>query len=163
VAAVRKLQDRRDGANIAMRPADLGANLVLRQPNAHLPASFLHTDWALKAHGHRYPACLRLPGKHCDVFMLDVNGDGKPEVLVGSREDAVAAPEIVVLAEDAGGQWSLLARAVLPQADCQSLRDDLAAGKVGTAAAGLADIEIGGVRAHLQPVTPGPACVRGRR
>jgi hypothetical protein len=164
IAAVRKLTNRWQGARMAAGPVDLRANLVPRQPGAKLPESLLRTDWALQDGAYAYPDCLRLPNKRCDAFLLDLNGDSKPEVLLSSRDDgAGTAPDPVVLLEDAQGHWSVLARVALPQADCQALRADLAAGKVGTVPAALADIEIGGVRARLLPAGPSFGCLPHKR
>jgi hypothetical protein len=165
IAVVRSMKNRWNGAALTAQRADLGANLILRQPGARLSASFLQTDWRLKGETYLYPDCLRLPDKRCDAFLLDVNGDGKPEVFLSSRGDEVNAtlPQTVVLAEDAAGNWSALARVMLPQLDCQALRDDLAAGKAAAVPAAQADIEIGGVRGRLQPVTPGFGCLPRKR
>ncbi|CAH0201585.1 hypothetical protein SRABI118_01750 [Massilia sp. Bi118] len=164
IAIVRNMKSRWNRIAPAAQPADLGANLLLRQPGARLPDSFLRTDWALKDDPFLYPDCLREPGKHCDAFQLDVNGDGKPEVFLSTRNEvAGAVPNTVVLAEDAQGQWTALARVMLPRVDCQALREALAAGKVATAPPALADIEIGGARARLQPVAPGYGCISRKR
>jgi hypothetical protein len=164
VAIVRNMKSRWNRIAPAAQPADMKANLIVRQAGARLPDSFLRTDWALKDDVFLYPDCLREPGKRCDAFLLDVNGDGKPEVFLSTRnENAAAVPNTVVLAEDAQGQWSALARVALPQVDCQALREDLAAGKVASLPPALADIEIGGARARLQPVAPGHGCLPRKR
>jgi len=171
IAIVRNMKSRWERVAPLTRRPDLGTNLILHQPGARLPASFLGTDWALKNELNVYPDCLREPGKRCDAFLLDVNGDGKPEVFLSTRDEAatttdvivVGEPDTVVLAEDAKGQWSAIARAVLPPIDCQVLYDDLAAGRAGTAPAPLADIQIGAARARLEPVTPDSGCKPRKR
>jgi hypothetical protein len=160
IAIVRKMSNRWSPAALAARRIDLGANLTIRQAGVRLPDSFLRTDWALKDTPYLYPACLREQDKRCDAFLLDVNGDGKLEVLVSSRDaDAATVPDGVVFVEDGQGQWSALARVRLPQVDCQALRDNLAAGRLGAVAPVLADIEIGGVRARLDPVAQDRGCL----
>jgi hypothetical protein len=168
IAAVRKMESPWDRDRLTARPADLAVNLILHQPGMQLPASFLRTDWTQADDFRSYPECLRLPDKRCDAYLLDVNGDGKPEILVSSRVEPVAAqpaiavysqPQIVVLAEDADGQWSQLATVVLPKADCRALHDKLSTGKVATVRADLADIDIGGVRGRLQPASPSYGCL----
>jgi hypothetical protein len=166
VAMVRKLKSHWDRADMAARPADLGVNLSLRQPGARLPDAFLHTDWALSDKAYLFPDCLRQPDKHCDAYLLDLSGDGKPEVLLfGSRGEEAPAriPQALVFGEDAQGHWQAIARVSLPTVDCKALQEDLAAGKVGTAPSALADIRIGGVQAHLQPLEPGQGCLPGKR
>jgi hypothetical protein len=164
IGIVRKMKSSWDRTALTAQRVDLNSNLMLRQPGARLPDSFLRTDWALKDNLYLYPECLREPGKHCDALLLDVNGDGKPEVLVSSRDDnAATVPDGVVFAEDGQGQWSAIARVNLPQVDCQALRADLAAGKLRAVPPVLADIEIGGARAHLEPVTDGRGCLPRKR
>jgi hypothetical protein len=164
IAIVRKMSNRWSPAALTARRIDLGANLVIRQAGVRLPESFLRTDWTLKDTPYLYPACLREPDKRCDALLLDVNGDGKPEVLVSSRDDdAATVPKSVVFAEDGQGQWSALASVRLPQVDCRALRANLAAGKLRAVAPVLADIEIGGVRAHLEPVLQDRGCLPIKR
>jgi hypothetical protein len=162
VAAVRKLENRWNRDEMTPQAVDLAANLIVRGQGTRLPESFLRTDWRLKDKGYLYPDCLRHPGKQCDAFMLDVTGDGKPEVLLvrSKPADAVIAGghDTLVLAEDAQGQWMALATLALPSVDCNALRGSLAAGKVGAVAATLADIEIGGLRVPLAPVESGGGC-----
>jgi len=160
IAIVRKMSNRWSPAALAARRIDVGANLTIRQAGVRLPDSFLRTDWALKDTPYLYPECLLEQDKRCDAFLLDVNGDGKLEVLVSSRDaDAERVPNGVAFAEDAQGQWSALARVSLPQVDCRALRDNLAAGKLRAVPPVLADIEIGGVRAHLYPVEQDRGCL----
>jgi hypothetical protein len=168
IAAVRKMESPWDRDRLTARPADLAVNVILHQSGMQLPASFLRTDWTQADDFRSYPECLRLPDKRCDAYLLDVNGDGKPEVLIGSPDEPApgrwakaldSQPDVVVLAEDAAGQWSLLARVVLPKADCPALHNSLATGKVGTVRSELADIDIGGVRGRLQPASPSYGCL----
>jgi hypothetical protein len=145
-----------DHNEVAPRPLELAANLHMHPDGARLPDTFLRTDWAARQPSHLYPACLREVGQACDVFLLDVTGDGKPEVLVFERW---AAPQAgLVLQEDAQGGWSALATVSLPGMHCPDANAALAAGKVIVTTPALADVLVGGVRGQLERVAPPVTC-----
>lgn len=163
IAAARRMKNRWDDGKAAPQPVELAANLHVHPAGARLPDAVLRTDWAARQPSYLYPDCLREAGKACDVFLLDVTGDGKPEVVVFERvAGRRASPDGLVLEEDARGAWSALARVALPDRRCPGVRAglaaDLAAGKVGTAAPALADVVVDDVRAHLERITPSAPC-----
>jgi len=161
IAIVRKMDNRWD-ANKPQPPADLARNLRVHPEGAHLPAAFLNTDWMTKE-AHAYPACLRRADRVCDVFMLDVTGDGKPEVLLfeanwADPKRGYEGPDSLVLAENAQGHWEAFARLPDLHAGCKGWQDILAASKIGALPSTLADLDIDGKRVRLDPVDPGPGC-----
>lgn len=155
IAAARAMHYRGEtAAPPPATPLDLAANLRVRSPDAALPDTFLHTDWTRKTRTHQYPECLRSRGSQCDVYVLDLNGDGRPEVLVvGNR-----GLQSVVMGEDAQGQWSALATVAFDAAPCDSLLQGLAAGRVRAVPPALSDIEIGGLHGKLSPFAPAAGC-----
>ncbi|NIA53476.1 DUF4153 domain-containing protein [Massilia sp. TW-1] len=156
IAAVRRMESRWDRKEVAPRPLELAANLHVHPDGARLPDTFLRTDWAAREPAYQYPACLRDVGRVCDVFLLDVTGDGKPEVLLFERP--AASQSSLVLQEDAQGGWSALATVSLPGVDCPAADAALAAGKVDVTTPELADVLVGGVRGRLERVTPPVKC-----
>jgi hypothetical protein len=156
IAAVRRMENRWDSKEVAPRPLELAANLHMHPDGARLPDTFLRTDWAARHPSNLYPACLREVGHACDVFLLDVTGDGKPEVLLFERP--AASQTTLVLQEDAQGGWSALATVSLPGMHCPDANAALAAGKVNVTAPALADVLVGGERGRLEPVTPPVKC-----
>jgi len=156
IAAVRRMENRWDRKGVAPRPLELAANLHMHPDGARLPDAFLRTDWAARQPSNLYPACLREVGQACDVFLLDVTGDGKPEVLLFGRPAAYEAS--LVLQEDAQGGWSALATVSLPGMHCPDANAALAAGKVNVTTPALADVLVGGVRGQLERVTPPVKC-----
>lgn len=115
---------------------------------------------------YAYPTCLRRADRVCDAFMLDVNDDGKPEVLLfeadgTGRTKNDEGPDSLMLAQDAQGSWSAYARLSVSHTDCKGWRDSLAAGKIGARPSTLADLDVGGERVRLTPVDPGPGCGGG--
>jgi hypothetical protein len=161
IAAVRHMENRWDRKEMAPRPLELAANLHMHPDGARLPDAFLRTDWAARQPSYLYPACLREVGKACDVFLLDVTGDGKPEVLLFERP--AERQSSLVLQEDAQGGWSALATVSLSDMNCRDADAALAAGKVNVTTPTLADVLVGGVRAQLQRVTPPVKCPVVRR
>jgi len=165
VAFVRKMQSpwQRD---MPQPPVDLAANLRVHPDGTRLPDTFLRTDWSLKENLSLYPDCLRRAERVCDAFLLDVSGDGKPEVLL-FRNSTVhrtqyAGPDSLVLAQDAQGSWSAYASLSMPAFDCKHVYDSLAAGKVATLPSTVEDLEIGGERVRVTPIVPGATCHEAR-
>ena len=165
VAFVRTMKSPWD-RDLPQPPADLAANLRVHPAGARLPDSFLRTDWSLKDNLSLYPDCLRRADRVCDAFLLDVNGDGKPEVLLfrnaSTHREHYRGPDSLVLAQDAAGSWSAYASLSMPAFDCKRVYEGLAAGKIGTLPSTLADVEVGGARVRLTPLQPGARCPEAR-
>ena len=165
IAVVRRKTHRWDDDDAVKEPLNLAANLRVHPAGARLPDTFLRTDWAAKhaEYLYRYPECLYRAGRECDVVLLDVTGDGKPEVLVFDQSETRASFQRgLVLEADAKGGWSTLAKVALPDSSCPQVDADLAAGKVSATAPALADILVGGVRVQLERMTPAP-CPKAAR
>ena len=159
VAVVRKMKNRWDGDSRAPLE-NLAANLRLHPADGRLPDSFLRTGWGTRDDRNIYPNCLLKSGRHCDVILLDVTGDGKPEMLLFPVKETGSKlrEDNMVFAEDAAGRWSAYAAFSPPRGDCKTYRDGLAAGKVEAVPAQMSDIDIGGMRVRLAPISQVPAC-----
>jgi len=162
VAIVRTMQNPWQREQLTPPLADVGANLRVYPEGAAVPESFLRTDWNAKTdRPYLHPACLRQAGKRCDAFVLDVNGDGKPEVLlfrIKEKDESEGSQDNVMFAQDAAGKWSAYATFTMPDIDCKTFYASLASGKIVTLPPRLADVEIGGVRMRLAPVGMSAAC-----
>jgi hypothetical protein len=162
IVLVRKMEGSWDDRRL--RPAaDLAANLRVHPDGARLPASFLRTDWTLKTSLYLYPDCLHRANRICDAFLLDVNGDGSPEVLLFqlSKSDGKgrqSRDDNLVLAENAQGGWTAFATLSMPNGMCKDVSENLAAGKIATLPPALADIDIGGKRGRLNLVDSSIPC-----
>jgi hypothetical protein len=154
IAGVRQMEYPGDRDKLTLQQADLAANLRVHPDGARLPESFLRTDWTKKEDLSSYPECLRRAGKRCDVFLLDVDGDGRTEVLLAAE----AMQDGDVIGQDAQGQWTRIATMSFPPMDCVRMHADLKAGNVRVMAPVLSDIGIGDVRVRLIPVRPGYLC-----
>ncbi|MBK4734517.1 DUF4153 domain-containing protein [Noviherbaspirillum pedocola] len=126
---------------------DVAANLHLLPEGASLPASFLAQNWAALPSAALLPQCLTRTDASCDAFLIDVNGDGKPEVLLlGTRHNTGSG----VLAEAADGRWRLAFTLPSQAAGCKALRDALAAGDFSLQSSAWRNLEALGSRIPLK-------------
>jgi hypothetical protein len=133
-----------------LAPPDLASNVHVWPEGAHLPASFLHQQWGTAATLSLLPDCLRRSGKTCEATLVDLTGDGKPEVLlVGSAVFDRSA----VLQEDEQGNWRPIGMLPVELAGCESVRDAIKSGAVQAAPPLANDLDINGTRVRLE----GPA------
>jgi hypothetical protein len=81
-------------------PTELGANIHIRSPGGRMPAAMLERDWTGVP---GVPPCLRGTVLACDAYFLDLDGDGRSEIVL-----AYGAPSAwwaVVMKEDSLG-WN---------------------------------------------------------
>jgi hypothetical protein len=128
-----------------LNPTEIGANIAVRTPGARLPATLLARDWS---HVAGVPPCLTTPSQGCDAFFLDLNKDGRREILL------VTGGEIrwwgAVMEEDAAGRWRVAGRLA---AGCGATLSDLRAGRFSSLPAlpGWSDLAVGGRRLSVMP------------
>lgn len=128
-------------------PVTSGANVQVWPAGARLPESFLRQQWNGADAMGPLPRCLFDGAARCDAFMLDMNGDGKQEVLVYSS--AAGLPG-VLLSERADGKWQVMGTLSYTLSQCAPLLDKLKAGQFQLVPAQLRDLEIGGLRIPLE-------------
>ncbi|MCC6071292.1 DUF4153 domain-containing protein [Massilia sp. GCM10020059] len=141
-------------------PIRLSASARVWPKGSRLPASFLNTDLNLLK-GSPYPACLRGEQGECDIVLLDLTSDGKPEIVMLG---ALPAPNVVVVAEAEPGQWRAVGTLPSSLAACASLRQAFIDGRYKVVAPAVSDLQINGTRMALRPRwepeifnCPGPA------
>jgi hypothetical protein len=144
IAAARSLQGRPARTSPELPAQDIAKNVHVWPKGAHLPASFVGS--AIHVDGSVVPACLREAGQACDAAMLDLTGDGKPEIVLLSATTGPSA----VMQESDKGQWQAIAWLPYEIAGCGTLRDALIAGEVRAVPSAMNDIEIGGQRLPLR-------------
>jgi hypothetical protein len=128
-----------------LAPASLAKSLNVYPPGAALPASFLSQDWS---HDSSNQACftnIALPGR-CDAYVLDIDGDGTPEVLL--TQETGAAGVMLDVYKQSGGRWSELGQLYAVCADSVAA---LRAGRVKLVSRTGVDVELAGRRLALVP------------
>jgi hypothetical protein len=154
-AAVLALNDKErwQGRLRATSPVAVANNLTAWPAGAQLPASFLAQKWEAIPDGQK-PDCLtRLEGK-CDAFIVDMNGDGRPEVLLVALPGGGAG---TLFGEDDHGNWAVLGHLSYRFAGCRQLDEKLRSGAYTVAAPRLKELDIGGQRIGITPVVPDEA------
>ncbi|SFM92726.1 DUF4153 domain-containing protein [Rugamonas rubra] len=127
---------------------DLADNLHVWPAGTQLPAGFLATRWGDNGLSYMLPSCLNNAGKECDVFVRDMNGDGKPDVLVVGKEPQIGA---ALLGLGVDGKWTLLGSLPQDAAGCAPLRGKLLAGEFEVVAPRVHDLQVGGMRVEVTP------------
>jgi hypothetical protein len=132
-----------------LNPTEIGANIAVRTQGAVLPATLLARDWSQVL---GVPACLNTAAEICDAYFLDLNGDGRSEVLLvsGSESRWWAA----VMQADEAGRWSLAGRLT---SGCGATLSDLRDGRFSALPAlpGWGDLSVAGKRLTVTPSNMG--------
>lgn len=123
---------------------DVAANLAVWPIGAVLPATFLRQDWRDGVWRYQLPTCLTQRGISCDAFVIDINLDGEPEVMV-----LQAGQLPVVLGSGPDGKWSLFATLPYGAASCAPLMRELKAGQFQLIAPRAQDLQIAGQRVAI--------------
>ena len=141
----RLRQSREPGAPVPdLKVAD---NLRVWPAGTPLPAGFVEFDWRQFKQHLYLPYCLQRQGAICDVFVIDLGGDARPEViLVGAASHGNA---VLRLGDD--GAWEFAGALPPGLADCAPLLDAMRAGKLRAVAPAVADLEIDGRRIEINP------------
>ncbi len=100
-------------------PQDRARQIVAHTLDGHLPASFLQQDWD-KEPGS-LPSCLTYPNQKCDAWVMDLNGDGKDEVMLLNGM-------VLTAYQQQGAAWHLIGSWEVIAA-CDKVRDALNAGQ----------------------------------
>jgi hypothetical protein len=139
-------------------PANLAANITVWPLGTQLPASFVAANWSSRAGNSSYPHCLWRAGAKCDAYLIDLGGDGKPEVLVVDVERGGGA---TVMGEDDKGGWRAVRTLPFDIAGCTSVRASLIAGRVRAVNPLASALEIDGQPIRMQSAEFMPvACPR---
>jgi hypothetical protein len=125
--------------------ATLAQRFTVYPQGATLPASFLGQDWL---HGTDEQPCftnIAAPGQ-CDAYVLDIDGDGAPEVLL--TQETGAAGVTLDVYKQSGGRWSDIGQLYAVCADSVAA---LRAGQVKLVPKTGVDVELAGRRLTLTP------------
>ncbi len=116
-------------------------------PNGQtLPEAFLKQDWGNSGRNYLLPDCLKLQDSKCNAYLLDLDGDGKTEILLRNVQDY---GQLVVFSHQTDG-WKP-AGTMTGNQNCKEVAQALAEGRVRTAPPLFNDLEVAGQRLHVQP------------
>jgi hypothetical protein len=125
-------------------PADRAANIDVAYPKGQsLPSTLLQQDWNDEPGQPLHSPCLTAREK-CHAVLLDLDGDGAPEVLL-----AIRLYGAFIVYKEIDGKWTMLGP--LDNSGCAGVRDQLLAGNFELAMPEVKEVKVGGERLQVQP------------
>ena len=118
---------------------------VIAPAGGTLPDSFLKQDWGALQRPWRTPQCL-VASVRCDAILADIDGDGRPEILLFGEPTGTAA----AFKASASENWEFVG--YVGNAFCSGVRDALRAGQFEIVPPAFKEIEANGLRLHIEPV-----------
>lgn len=120
------------------------ANIKMMRPaDATLPAEFFQEDWNNLQQSYRLPSCLTWGNRSCEGFLVDLTGDGSPEIVLFDGQNAL------VFAKDGHGKWALAGE--IANLHCQGAIEALRSGNFETVPSAFKDIQANGARWPILP------------
>ncbi|WP_293778489.1 DUF4153 domain-containing protein [uncultured Oxalicibacterium sp.] len=135
----------RSDALPALSAATRQANITVYPKGRALPADFMAQDWMAEQNSYILPECLRRTGRRCEAWMLDMNADGREEILIA---DASPNQQLILFAREEKG-WRSMGWLSLPQG-CGDLLKALREGHAHAVTPRFQDLDAGGTRLTLQ-------------
>jgi len=123
--------------------AELAAAITVYPAGRSLPDTFLQQKWPTDQQWNR-PPCLSNKTARCDAFLVDLDGDGREEVVLS---DAARA---VVFKIDDTGVWRTVGQ-LSTNLTCASVRDAMHAGQVTTQPSSWKELNIAGRTFRIVP------------
>jgi hypothetical protein len=119
---------------------------MLRENSSALPPSFLQQDWnSSKDRAKLQPCLLLATAAKCEAILLDLTGDGTPDIILLGSGAASAG----VFTADSRGEWSFIGN--LGNLFCPGVRDALRAGNFEAISPTFKSIQANGVRLQIMP------------
>ncbi len=113
-----------------------------------LPAGFVEQDWTANTRNYMLPECLMQQHKKCNAYLVDMNDDGKIDILIRNAENR---GRFVVFTLGADGTWQLGGLLNGPQSGCEESTRALEEGRYQLAVPLFRDLQIEGQRWHVEP------------
>lgn len=123
------------------------ANITVWPDGKSLPASFAEMDWSAFEKNHLFPQCLLFQDKKCDVYLMDLNGDNKTEILIKNAENFRQA---VVFSLQTDGKWQPTGLINGMSLDCKDVSQALAEGRYQLLPTPFKDVQIAGQRLSVE-------------
>lgn len=155
VALARQSQQRQnrwEQPNHQVTSREIASSITVKTPGAVLPDDFAGTDWQQDKRRWMLPGCLTARAIPCDAFVGDFTGQGNTNVLLWAQGGHLG------LFDRRNGHWALIAHRYLP-AECNALREDLAAGHYRLQPSPVAELDVQGRHLVLEPILDNdPGC-----
>lgn len=118
----------------------VAANVKVWPASAKLPASFVAQKWSPED-ARAIPSCLSSVGSYCDAMMVDIDGDGRPEILL-VNVDSYSEPALIK--ERADGRWVVAGHLDMNVSKCEPLMEKLMTGQYTLVAPRMKALQVGG-------------------
>jgi hypothetical protein len=116
---------------------------VIAPAGTTLPESFLQQDWSALQRPWLLPQCLAALAK-CEAIVTDLDGDGRPEILLFSVPGGAAA----AFKANAAENWEFVG--TIANAACPGVRDALRVGHFEIAPPAFKEVEANGQRLRIE-------------
>jgi hypothetical protein len=128
---------------------EITAQIHVYPAGAHLPPSLLAQHWTNT--DYSVPMCLRLKNNPCDVILLDIMDQGRPQALFLPH---YRFQQGALLAQDTGeAPWRISATAAAPLG-CDDVKAALRLGSLTVVKRAIPDISVAGHLVRFMPVKP---------
>ena len=148
----RAALDKKNSWQPAVAPdkSSLAANITVWPKGSVLPASFINQEWKKINEDWSMPECMRDRSRTCDAFMLDIDADGRNELLIPGSMNAT------LLMQDKSGKW-VRNGAIDALKSCSKDIQALKNGTYQLVLPVIQDLQIGEVRYRIDSVDNGIA------
>ncbi len=148
----RAALDKKNSWQPAVAPdkSSLVANITVWPKGSVLPASFINQEWKKINEDWSMPECMRDRSRTCDAFMLDIDADGRNELLITGSMNAT------LLMQDKSGNW-VRNGAIDALKSCSKDIQALKNGTYQLVLPVIQDLQIGEVRYRIDSVDNGIA------
>jgi hypothetical protein len=131
-----------------LKPVALAARLDVYPAGAKLPPTFLAQNWNPDNAGPYEPCFTNTIPSRCDAIVLDIDGDGAPEVLLAQQTLSATGDLDVYKQAAGGGAWGQIGQLDVGCADAYAA---LKAGQAKLVPRTGVDLQLGGIRQVFIP------------
>lgn len=151
--AALKKKNRWSSDNPGASPQSLASNITVWPTGQTLPETFIKQEWRESDGHYQFPQCLKQRDSKCNAYLLDLNNDGKAEILLKNAE---GLGRLVVFTQQTDGLWKGVGTMTGANLGCKELLQALEQGRYRNIPPQFQDLEILGRRLYIEqwPVSP---------